>query len=117
MSTTYNLTASLMFSGFSTLGNQLWDVQAILPTGYQDFVVEIPTNTELAIHQAICNRINNTIVTIGQAPVWVGGETPPPPSFVNLAWTPPGLDINNIWQSNIVLIDATVTDSVNVVTS
>lgn len=80
---TYTLLQAPLFAGFTNAGKQLWEILAILPTGTENFVVEIASNTELNIHQAICAKIIGTILTIGQDPLdSVNGQSLPPPSVL-----------------------------------
>ena len=104
-----------LFVGFTSSGNQLWDIVAVCPTGQQEFTVEISSTTELAIHQAICNRINGIILTIGQNPLdSVNGATvPPPPVLVQLM-----VLVDPVYFTvSHPIIDATIFTSISVVGS
>lgn len=107
----YILISTPIFSGFANNGNQLYDISAILPTGRERFVIQITVNTELVIHQAICDRINGVSTVIGQDPVdSINGHSVPPPPVLSQ------LVIGDSTPDNLIVanptIDASITDSI-----
>ncbi len=81
---TYTLLQTPIFVGYDGTARHLWEIQAILPTGIEHFVLRVANKSELGVHQAICNKIAGNSPTIGQNPLSsFNGQVNPPKEFIS----------------------------------